>query len=125
MHWVQWPTLQDIKLLSKQPIVLVDFSPVFDRTKNFRLIIKIDSCLGQITAAGKSPPAKILVIGGGVAGLSAIGTARNMVIENLFRNFDELILSNRVLLFERLILVQRSKNKFNRWVQNFLSLILK
>jgi len=34
--------------------------------------------LGQITAAGKVPPAKILVIGGGVAGLSAIGTARNM-----------------------------------------------
>lgn len=33
---------------------------------------------GQITAAGKVPPAKILVIGGGVAGLSAIGTARNM-----------------------------------------------
>ena len=34
--------------------------------------------VGQITAAGKVPPAKILVIGGGVAGLSAIGTARNM-----------------------------------------------
>jgi NAD(P) transhydrogenase len=33
---------------------------------------------GQITAAGKVPPAKILVIGGGVAGLSAIGTARSM-----------------------------------------------
>lgn len=33
---------------------------------------------GQITAAGKVPPAKVLVIGGGVAGLSAIGTARNM-----------------------------------------------
>ncbi|CAF0796416.1 unnamed protein product [Rotaria sp. Silwood1] len=33
---------------------------------------------GQITAAGKTPPAKFLVIGGGVAGLSAIGTARNM-----------------------------------------------
>ncbi|QBQ53889.1 Re/Si-specific NAD(P)(+) transhydrogenase subunit alpha [Nitrosococcus wardiae] len=30
---------------------------------------------GQITAAGKIPPAKILVIGAGVAGLSAIGTA--------------------------------------------------
>jgi NAD(P) transhydrogenase len=40
--------------------------------------------LGQITAAGKSPPAKILVIGGGVAGLSAIGTARNMVLINVF-----------------------------------------
>ena len=34
--------------------------------------------IGQITAAGKVPPAKILVIGGGVAGLSAIGTAKNM-----------------------------------------------
>lgn len=33
---------------------------------------------GQITAAGKVPPTKVLVIGGGVAGLSAIGTARNM-----------------------------------------------
>ncbi|MGD8810965.1 MAG: Re/Si-specific NAD(P)(+) transhydrogenase subunit alpha [Gammaproteobacteria bacterium] len=33
---------------------------------------------GQITAAGKIPPAKVLVIGAGVAGLSAIGTARNM-----------------------------------------------
>ena len=30
---------------------------------------------GQITAAGKIPPAKILIIGAGVAGLSAIGTA--------------------------------------------------
>ena len=33
---------------------------------------------GQITAAGRVPPAKVLVIGGGVAGLSAIGTARSM-----------------------------------------------
>ncbi|MEM1262112.1 MAG: Re/Si-specific NAD(P)(+) transhydrogenase subunit alpha [Pseudomonadota bacterium] len=33
---------------------------------------------GQITAAGKIPPAKVLVIGAGVAGLAAIGTARNM-----------------------------------------------
>ncbi len=30
---------------------------------------------GQITAAGKVPPCKVLVIGAGVAGLSAIGTA--------------------------------------------------
>ena len=30
---------------------------------------------GQVTAAGKMPPAKVLVIGAGVAGLSAIGTA--------------------------------------------------
>ncbi|XP_052085819.1 NAD(P) transhydrogenase, mitochondrial-like [Mytilus californianus] len=33
---------------------------------------------GQITAAGKVPPAKVFIIGGGVAGLSAVGTARNM-----------------------------------------------
>jgi H+-translocating NAD(P) transhydrogenase subunit alpha len=30
---------------------------------------------GQITAAGKSPPAKVLVVGAGVAGLAAIGVA--------------------------------------------------
>lgn len=33
---------------------------------------------GQITAAGKVPPAKILVIGAGVAGLAACGQAKNM-----------------------------------------------
>jgi len=33
---------------------------------------------GQITAAGKVPPAKVLVIGGGVAGLAAVGQAKNM-----------------------------------------------
>ena len=34
--------------------------------------------IGQITAAGKIPPAKVLVIGAGVAGLSAIGTAQHL-----------------------------------------------
>ena len=33
---------------------------------------------GQMTAAGKVPPAKVLVIGAGVAGLSAIGAARSL-----------------------------------------------
>lgn len=33
---------------------------------------------GQITAAGKIPPAKVLVIGAGVAGLAAIGAAKAM-----------------------------------------------
>jgi H+-translocating NAD(P) transhydrogenase subunit alpha len=33
---------------------------------------------GQITAAGKVPPAKVLIIGAGVAGLAAIGTARSL-----------------------------------------------
>lgn len=33
---------------------------------------------GQITAAGKIQPAKVLVVGAGVAGLAAIGTAKNL-----------------------------------------------
>ena len=33
---------------------------------------------GQITAAGKIPPAKVLVIGAGVAGLAAIGAAKSL-----------------------------------------------
>ena len=33
---------------------------------------------GQITAAGKVPPAKVLVIGAGVAGLAAIGAAQSL-----------------------------------------------
>jgi H+-translocating NAD(P) transhydrogenase subunit alpha len=41
---------------------------------------------GQITAAGKVPPAKVLVIGAGVAGLAAIGTARGLGA--IVRGFD-------------------------------------
>ncbi len=33
---------------------------------------------GQVTAAGKVPPAKVLVAGAGVAGLAAIGTAKSL-----------------------------------------------
>src|SRR5690242_13720498 len=33
---------------------------------------------GQITAAGKAPPAKVLIIGAGVAGLAALGAARGL-----------------------------------------------
>ncbi|CKL25265.1 NAD(P) transhydrogenase subunit alpha [Neisseria meningitidis] len=33
---------------------------------------------GQITAAGKVPPAQVLVIGAGVAGLAAVGTANSL-----------------------------------------------
>ena len=33
---------------------------------------------GQMTAAGKVPPAKVMIIGAGVAGLAAIGTARGL-----------------------------------------------
>jgi len=33
---------------------------------------------GQITAAGRMPPAKVLVVGGGVAGLAAVGAAKSL-----------------------------------------------
>ncbi|BAS67256.1 Re/Si-specific NAD(P)(+) transhydrogenase subunit alpha [Bathymodiolus septemdierum thioautotrophic gill symbiont] len=41
---------------------------------------------GQITAAGRIAPAKVLVIGAGVAGLSAIGTAKSLGA--VVRGFD-------------------------------------
>ena len=52
------------------PTFIVTFVTLF---KHFAVTF-----LGQITAAGKVPPAKVLVIGGGVAGLAAIGQAKNM-----------------------------------------------
>lgn len=41
---------------------------------------------GQVTAAGKIPPGKVMVIGAGVAGLSAISTARRLGA--IVRGFD-------------------------------------
>ncbi len=41
---------------------------------------------GQVTAAGKTPPAQVFVIGAGVAGLSALGTATSLGAE--VRAFD-------------------------------------
>jgi len=41
---------------------------------------------GQVTAAGKVPPAKVLVVGAGVAGLAAIGTASSLGA--IVRSFD-------------------------------------
>ena len=46
----------------------------------------VDFLPGQITAAGKVPPAKVLVIGAGVAGLAAIGTAQSL--GSIVRAFD-------------------------------------
>ncbi|PSB08291.1 NAD(P)(+) transhydrogenase (Re/Si-specific) subunit alpha, partial [filamentous cyanobacterium CCP2] len=49
----------------------------------YRAVIEAANCFGrfftgQITAAGKVPPCKVLVIGAGVAGLAAIGTAKGL-----------------------------------------------
>ncbi len=57
----------------------------------YRAIIEAANCYGrfftgQITAAGKVPPAKVFVIGAGVAGLAAIGAARGL--GGVVRAFD-------------------------------------
>ncbi len=49
----------------------------------YRAVVEASSVFGrfftgQVTAAGKVPPAKVLVIGAGVAGLAAIGAAKSM-----------------------------------------------
>ena len=49
----------------------------------YRAVVEAASCYGrfftgQMTAAGKVPAAKVLVIGAGVAGLAAIGAARSL-----------------------------------------------
>ncbi|WP_196139051.1 Re/Si-specific NAD(P)(+) transhydrogenase subunit alpha [Aliikangiella sp. G2MR2-5] len=49
----------------------------------YRAVVEASHCFGsfftgQITAAGKVPPAKVLIIGAGVAGLAAIGTAGSL-----------------------------------------------
>ena len=52
---------------------IAGYSAVVEATSNFDRFLT-----GQITAAGKVPPAKVLVIGAGVAGLQAIATAKRM-----------------------------------------------
>ncbi len=57
----------------------------------YRAVVEAAACYGgffgaQMTAAGKSPPARVLVIGAGVAGLAAIGAARALGAE--VRAFD-------------------------------------
>jgi NAD(P) transhydrogenase subunit alpha len=49
---------------------IAGYRAVIEAAENFPRFLT-----GQITAAGKVPPAKILVVGAGVAGLAAIGTA--------------------------------------------------
>ena len=64
----RWPTLRATERWLRPPIAMVVSSVV-------------------MTAAGKSPPAKVLVIGAGVAGLAAIGAARGLgaVVRALMR----------------------------------------
>ena len=52
---------------------IAGYRAVIEAGKNFPRFFT-----GQITAAGKVPPAKVLVVGAGVAGLAAIGTSTSL-----------------------------------------------
>ncbi len=60
---------------------IAGYRAVIEASNNFRRFFT-----GQITAAGKVPPAKVMIIGAGVAGLSAIGTAAGLGA--IVRGFD-------------------------------------
>ncbi|KXZ50714.1 hypothetical protein GPECTOR_15g398 [Gonium pectorale] len=52
---------------------IAGYRAVTEATQHFERFLN-----GQITAAGRIPPAKVLVIGGGVAGLAAVGAAKSL-----------------------------------------------
>lgn len=78
-----------VTLFSMDCIPRISRAQVYDALSSmaniagYRAVIEASSLFGrflggQMTAAGRIPPAKVLIIGAGVAGLSAIATAKNM-----------------------------------------------
>ena len=94
-----WPAQneQQMKLLAKKGanVIAMDMVPRISRAQKmdalssmaniagYRAVIEASNNFGrfftgQVTAAGKVPPAKVLIVGAGVAGLAAIGTATSL-----------------------------------------------
>ncbi|KOR29794.1 NAD(P) transhydrogenase subunit alpha [Achromatium sp. WMS1] len=94
-----WPAqnkeLLDRLVARKATVLAMDCVPRISRAQKldalssmaniagYRAVVEAANCFGrfftgQVTAAGKIPPAKILVIGAGVAGLAALGVANNL-----------------------------------------------
>ncbi|MES2643402.1 MAG: Re/Si-specific NAD(P)(+) transhydrogenase subunit alpha [Myxococcota bacterium] len=71
---------QKLDVLSSQAN-LVGYRAVIEAANHFGRFFT-----GQVTAAGKVAPAKVLIIGAGVAGLAAVGTAR--ALGAIVRAFD-------------------------------------
>ena len=80
---------RQITAIAMDQIPRITRAQVFDALSSmaniagYRAVIEASSQFGrfftgQITAAGRIPPAKVFIIGGGVAGLSAIATAKSM-----------------------------------------------
>ena len=96
MFWpAQNPDLLDLFKAANSNAIAMDMVPRISRAQKmdvlssmaniagYRAVIESGNQFGrfftgQITAAGKVPPAKVLVIGAGVAGLAAIGTATSL-----------------------------------------------
>jgi NAD(P) transhydrogenase subunit alpha len=91
----QNPGLMDMLAARKATVLAMDSVPRISRAQKldalssmaniagYRAVVEAANHFGrfftgQITAAGKVPPAKVLIIGAGVAGLAAIGTAGSM-----------------------------------------------
>ena len=91
----QNPELMERLAARKATVMAMDSVPRISRAQNadalssmaniagYRAVIEAANHFGrfftgQVTAAGKVPPAKILIIGAGVAGLAAVGTAGSM-----------------------------------------------
>ena len=91
----QNPELLEIVREKGATVVAMDMVPRISRAQKmdalssmaniagYRAVIEAGSNFGrfftgQITAAGKVPPAKVLIVGAGVAGLAAIGTATSL-----------------------------------------------
>jgi len=91
----QHPDLLEKFTAKKATVLAMDCIPRISRAQKMDALSSMANCAGyravieaaehfgsfftgQVTAAGKIPPAKILIIGAGVAGLAAIGTAVSM-----------------------------------------------
>ncbi len=91
----QNPELLEIAKERGATVVAMDMVPRISRAQKmdalssmaniagYRAVIEAGSNFGrfftgQVTAAGKVPPAKVLIVGAGVAGLAAIGTATSL-----------------------------------------------
>ncbi|KAJ1362453.1 Protein N-methyltransferase nnt1 [Parelaphostrongylus tenuis] len=87
---VRPPSVSEVPLLRKEATLISFIYPnanksIVDELAKKKLNVIAMDCVPRISRA-QVPPAKVLVIGGGVAGLSAIGTARGMGA--IVRGFD-------------------------------------
>lgn len=102
-HPAQSKDLMEIAKKNRSDVIAMDMVPRISRAQKmdalssmaniagYRAVIEAGNNFGrfftgQVTAAGKVPPAKVLVIGAGVAGLAAIGTA--VSLGAIVRAFD-------------------------------------